>query len=210
MARSLFEQHLPAAVKAFPNLQIVGKSGHQYLRGILDVPDGAGGVAYSYLVEIKPVAFYPYRYPVAYEVGGDIPVGADNHKYPDNSLCLGVEAEEAIQCHNGLALAEFIQKVLIPHLANQYYHHITGKYLQEYAHGDEGVRQYYQKLLGTSDVAIWAVLFHAAFSKHIERNDPCCCGSGQKFKRCHERIVQSMQLIGKEQVEKDFKSLHVL
>lgn len=210
MAKSLFEQHLPAAVKAFPNLQIVGKSGHQYLRGILDVPDGAGGVAYSYLVEIKPVARYPYRYPIAYEVGGDIPVGADNHKYSDNHLCLGVDAEEIIQCHKGLAVVEFIEKVLIPHLANQYYRHITGAYLQEYAHGDDGVRQYYEKLVGTSDVVVWGALFCAAFANHIERNDPCCCGSGQKFKRCHERVVQSLQLIGKEQVEKDFKDLKIL
>lgn len=210
MVRSLFEQHLPAAVMAYPDLQIVGKPGHQYLRGILDVPDGAGGVACSYLVEIKPSARYPYRYPFAYEVGGDIPVGADNHKYLDNRLCLGVDAEEIIQCHNGLAIVEFIEKVLIPHLANQYYHHITGSYLQEYAHGYDGIRQYYEKLLGTSDMVVWAALFRVAFDKRIERNDPCCCGSGQKFKRCHERVVQSMQLIGKEQVKKDFKDLKIL
>lgn len=210
MARSLFEQHLPAAVAAYPTLQIVGEPGHQYLRGILDVPDGAGGVAYSYLVEIKPVASYPYRYPVAYEVGGDIPVGADNHKYFDNHLCLGVDAEELVQCHKGLTLVEFIEKVLMPHLASQYYHHLTGSYLQEYAHGDDGVRQYYEKLLGTTDVVVWAAFFHAAFDKHIERNEPCCCGSGRKFKKCHEPIVQSIQLIGKEQVEKDFKDLNVL
>lgn len=210
MARSLFEQNLPAAVAAYPNLQIVGEPGRQYLRGILDVPDGAGGVAYSYLVEIKPVAFYPYRYPVACEVGGDIPVGADNHKYPDNHLCLGVDAEEIIQCHKGLTIVDFIEKVLIPHLANQYYHHLTGTYLQEYAHGDAGVRQYYEKLLGTPHAAVWMALFRAAFGKHIERNAPCCCGSGQKFKRCHERVVQTMRLIGKEQVEKDFKDLKIL
>ena len=210
MVRSLFEQNLPAAVAAYPNLQIVGEPGRQYLRGILDVPDGAGGVAFSYLVEIKPVARYPYRYPIAYEVGGDIPVGADNHKYSDNSLCLGVEAEEVIQCHKGLSIVEFIVKVLIPHLANQYYRHITGAYLQEYAHGDKGVRQYYEKMLGTSDVAIWAALFRAAFVNRIERNNPCCCGSGKKYKKCHEPIVQSLRLIGKEQVERDFKDLNVL
>lgn len=210
MARSLFEQNLPATIAAYPNLQIVGEPGRQYLRGILDVPDGAGGVAYSYLVEIKPIAFYPYRYPIAYEVGGDIPIGADYHKYSDNHLCLGVDAEEIIRCHKGLAVVEFIEKVLIPHLANQYYRHITGAYLQEYAHGYDGIRQYYEKLLGTSDVVVWTALFHAAFDKRIERNEPCCCGSGLKFKRCHARVVQSMQLIGKVQVEKDFKDLNIL
>lgn len=198
------------AVAAYPNLQIVGGPGRHYLRGILDIPDGAGGVAYSYLVEIKPVALYPYRYPIAYEVGGDIPVGADNHKYLDNHLCLGVDAEEIVQCHNGLTLVEFIEKVLIPHLANQYYCQITGGYLQEYAHGDDGICQYYRKLLGTTDVVIWAALFHAAFGKHIQRNELCCCGSGKKYKQCHESIVQTLQIIGKEQVAKDFKELSVI
>lgn len=209
MAR-LLEKHLAEAVRKYPNLAIIGKPGHQCLRGILDVPDGAGGVAWSYLVEIHPSSRYPYRYPLAYEVGGDIPVGPDNHKYLDNHLCLGVDAEEIMQCHKGLPLVVFIEKVLIPHLANQYYHHITGEYLQEYAHGDDGVRQYYEKLLGTTDMVVWTALFHAAFNTRIERNDPCCCGSGQKFKKCHESIVQSLQLIGKEQVTRDFKELHIL
>ncbi len=208
--RKLFEQHLPAAVEAYPNLRIVGEPGHQYLRGILDVPDGAGGVACSYMVEITWSSGYPYRYPIVSEIGGDIPAGPDNHKYDDRRLCLSVVAEEILQCRKGLMVSDFIREVLIPHLANQYYHQITGSYLQEYAHGIPGVRQCYDKLLGKTDLAILSGLYKAAFEKSIGRNDSCFCGSGQKFKCCHEPAVKKLQLIGKGQVAHDFKLFGML
>ena len=210
MSQRLFEKHLVSAIRKYPNLRIVGNPGSQFLKGILEVPDGIGGIATSYSIEIKSSPLYPYRYPLALEVGGDIPTNADNHKYSNNSLCLGVEAEEVVQCRNGLEVSVFIEKVLIPHLANQYYHHITGSYLQEYAHGTAGIRQYYEGVLGEIDPAIWNLLYNAAFVKVPERNDPCCCGSGRKFKRCHEVAVNSLKLIGKENVEKDFKVLNLL
>lgn len=210
MVRSLFERHLTAVVERYPNLNVIGKPGQLYLRGILDIPDGCGGVAYSYMIEIKNSALYPYRYPIAYEVGGDIPIGADSHKYGDNHLCLTVEADEIIQCRNGMVVVDFIEKVLIPHLANQYYRHLTGAYLQEYAHGLAGIRQYYGILLKTKDTFIWSLLYRAAFVKQPGRNETCCCGSAQKYKRCHESAVEALKLIGKEQVGKDFRELKLL
>lgn len=210
MSQRLFEKHLASAIRKYPNLRMVGNPGSLFLKGILDVPDGNGGIATSYSVEIKSSPLYPYRYPIAFEVGGDIPKNADNHKYNNNSLCLGVEAEEIVQCRNGLEVSVFIEKVLIPHLANQYYHHITGSYLQEYAHGIAGILQYYEGVLRGIDHSLWIALFNAAFIKAPERNDPCCCGSGRKYKRCHEVAVNSLRLIGKEKVEKDFKELNLL
>ena len=65
-------------------------------------------------------------------------------------------------------------------------------------------------VLGEIDPTIWNLLYNAAFVKAPERNDPCCCGSGRKFKRCHEVAVNSLRLIGKENVEKDFKVLNLL
>ena len=42
----------------------------------------------------------------------------------------------------------------------------------EYSHGDQGLREY------LSDVANIA-------AHGLGRNDPCSCGSGRKYKRCH-------------------------
>ena len=35
-------------------------------------------------------------------------------------------------------------------------------------------------------------------SKKIERNDPCWCGSGKKYKKCHEAFYEKMELMKKK------------
>ena len=211
MSNKLFKQHLAATIKRYPSLKIIGDPNRQqYLKGILDVLDGTGNTVCAYSVEIKESHGYPYRYPCAYEVGGDIPGTADYHKYSDGMLCLGVDAEEIIKCRNGLHIADFIAEELIPYLANQYYRNITGHYLQEYSHGTEGVRQCYSKMLNNEDEGLWPMLYNMAFVKSIGRNEMCCCGSGKKYKNCHESIVNTLVLIGKKQVEKDFRLLHLI
>lgn len=211
VSNKIFKQHLAAAIRKFPNLRIIGEPNkQQYLKGILDIPDEAGNAVCSYLVEIKESSNYPYRYPYAYEVGGDIPAVADYHKYTDNRLCLGVDAEEIVKCHNGLHIEDFITEVLIPYLANQYYKRITGHYLQEYAHGVEGIKQCYKKMLNNVDESSWPLLYQIAFVKGLGRNDRCCCGSGKKYKCCHESIVNTLRLIGKKQVYMDFKLLRLI
>ena len=42
----------------------------------------------------------------------------------------------------------------------------------EYVHGDDGIRQYMNEMLGM-------------VSRDPGRNELCPCGSGRKFKRCH-------------------------
>lgn len=210
MARSVFERHLVAAVERYPNLSIVGKPGHQYLKGILDVPDGSGAIGTSYSVEIKESPGYPKRFPEAFEVGGDIPIGADTHKGSDNHLCLTVDADEILQCSRGINLVDFIETVLIPHLAHQYFRKITGHYVQEYAHYSAGIKEFYEELLGTTDFDVWRTFFDAVFVNKIGRNDPCPCSNGKKYKHCHQPVGEKMKTIGREQVEKDFKELNVL
>ena len=35
-------------------------------------------------------------------------------------------------------------------------------------------------------------------AKKIERNDPCWCGSGKKYKKCHEAFDEKMELMKKK------------
>lgn len=211
MSNKLFKQHLATTIRRYPSFRIMGEPNkQQYLKGILDIPDETGNVVCAYSVEIRESFGYPYRYPYAFEVGGDIPRLADYHKYSDDMLCLGVDAEEIIKCRNGLHVTDFISEVLIPYLANQYYRRITGHYLQEYAHGTEGIKQCYSKILNNVDEGLWPMLYHMAFIKSIGRNDLCCCGSGKKYKFCHESEVNTLILIGKKQVDKDFTLLRLI
>lgn len=209
--KDIFEKDLQLAVKRFPGMSIKGTPGKLYLKGIIDIKDVQGVVLYSYSIEIHRSPAYPHRFPLVFEVGGDIPVGSDWHKYEDNSLCIDVEADEILKCRRGLSVCEFIVQELIPHLANQRYRAVEGCYTNEYKHGGLGVMEFYTELLGTSDTQMWLKVAHSVFVENrLRRNELCYCGSGRKYKHCHEAIDERLNLIGVNKVLGDFKSLGLL
>lgn len=203
----LFENELQNAIKKYPDLIVRKNSdGSEYLKGILNIPDDTGNIADSFSIEIHATAKFPYRYPKVYEVGGDIPMEADWHKYNDNSCCLTVEQEELIDCHYGITLIYFIERVVIPYFANQIYRKTTGHYLNEYPHGIDGVRLFYSNLFESDDKNLWKTCVINCFTKgKFERNHKCYCGSGRKFKTCHLPVEDKLQILGKEKVINDLK-----
>lgn len=116
---NIFEKDLADAVKNFPGLSIKGEPGRLFLKGIIDIKSTDGRTLHSYSIEVRNSDGYPHRFPKIYEVGGDIPIGDDWHKYSDNSLCIDVEAEEILKCRRGLSVSDFISQEVLPHLANQ-------------------------------------------------------------------------------------------
>lgn len=207
----IFENELPIVCKTYPSLCVKGTDGHKYLKGILDINDGDGNYYGSFSIEIRCSERYPYRFPILYEVGGDIPCDVDWHKYQDCSLCLDVEQSEILRCRNGISLLDFIDGIAIPHLANQLHKKIHGEYVDEYKHGVNGVREFYTKLLGTTDTSIWVKSAHSIFVGPPKgRNEACYYGSGIKYKHCHLDADKKLSLIGFQKVYEDFKSMGVL
>lgn len=205
----LFEEQLPEAIRNFPNLKILG-SGQEvtYLRGILDIPNDNGEIVGSFLVEIKCSKGFPYRFPILFETGGDIPNEADWHKYSDSSCCITVWSDEIANCINGISVSAFIQNFAIPYFANQIHFKQTGKYKNgEYAHGSRGIFQFYEILMKTNDKNLWVAYFKYAFRGErvtCGRNDVCLCGGPDKYKNCHLKVFNTLQQIGEERVLKDF------
>lgn len=207
----IFEHDLLTAVKQFPGLSIKGTPGKLFLKGILDIQDSESNIAFSYSIEIHRSNGYPYSFPRVYEVGGDIPISSDWHKYDDNSLCLDVETEETLKCRRGLPVCDFIRQELIPHLANQRYRAIEGHYVNEYKHGTLGFKEFYAEQMETTDEQMWLkIANHVFVMKETRRNELCYCGSGKKYKQCHERIDQRLELIGKQIVLNDFKNMGLI
>ncbi len=207
----IFEKDMLIAHQEFPAMQIAGSPSNRYLKGILDISDKVGKNHGQYFVEIKRSPDYPFAYPIAYEIGGDIPIGADYHKYSDNSLCLDVAAHERIVCNAGLDICRFIREVLIPHLANQLYREKTGHYADEYSHGADGVREFYTELCKSDKPRVFRNCYIYAFGGNkIGRNELCFCGSQLKYKRCHEGTINALQVIGRKQVIMDFKEMRLL
>ena len=178
-----FNEQLYPFVKEYPNFQKKTDSEHLYLKGILDIPDDEGTVAGSFSVEIHPTSDFPYVFPLLYEVGGDIPCEADWHKYQDNSCCLTVSAKERLLCKNGITLIWFVKNIAIPYFANQLYKRQTGKYLQEYSHGADGIWEFYAELFHSRDPEVWKRCLNNTFgSGKNERNGQCYCNSGKNTK----------------------------
>ncbi|MDD3078457.1 MAG: SEC-C domain-containing protein [Paludibacter sp.] len=207
-----FELELQSVIEKYPDLSIRKKTdGSGYLKGILNIPDDLGRIAGSFSIEIHSTSTFPYRYPKVYEVGGDIPIEADWHKYDDNSCCLTVEQKELIDCHYGIILIHFVEKIVIPYFANQIYRKATGHYLNEYPHGLYGIKMFYSDLFGSHDINFWKTCVINCFTKgKFERNHKCYCGSGKKFKHCHLPIEEKLQMLGKEKVMNDLKRIFLL
>lgn len=206
-----FTRQIETFIMEYPNFQKVTESGCSYLKGILDIPDDEGNIAGCFSIEIFPTKGFPYAFPKLYEVGGDIPCEADWHKYPDNSCCLTVSAKEKLICKNGISLLQFVSDIVIPYFANQLYRIQTGKYLQEYSHGEVGIWEFYKELFQSDDYSIWKRCLEGAFGKaNFERNGKCYCNSGKKYKKCHLTIENEIRAIGKEQIIVDFKLMRLI
>jgi len=205
-----FESDLFEVRKEFPNLQIKEWKGQKYLKGILDLKTGNETIVKSYLIEIKYAAGYPYRFPVLYEIGGDIPNVSDFHKYDDGSCCITVQPDEILTCQHGLSITKFIKHEVLPYFGNQYYRKITGEYKKDYPHGRMGYLVYFIDFFGTDNRYQWLQLLQSAFENKtlkIHKTDLCYCGSGKSFGQCHVNVIAKLQILGKHKVIEYLKIL---
>lgn len=199
-----FQNELSEVITKFPNLSIRHINGKDILKGILDICDESSEVTGSFSVEIHPTEKFPYSFPKIFEMGDDIPCNVDWHKYSDETCCITVEQDEILKCKNGITLLYFIENMAIPYFANQLYRIKTGKYLNEYPHGKNGVRLFYAELFKSIDIKFWHICYEHAFNKaQIRRNAGCYCNNGEKYKKCHMLVEEKLQVIGKQKVLND-------
>ncbi len=107
---------------------------------------------------------------------------ADLHFYSDHdNCCLGIKYGN----NSGLSIEKFLDDLVIPFFYRLSY---TDKFgidrarrdlWGEYSHGDKGETEYFLEIM---DIA----------RHNPGRNDPCPCGSGKKYKKCHLSEVESL------------------
>lgn len=207
----LFCNQLDSVIKKFPNLMITELDGVMALKGILDIKDASNVVVGSFSIEIKYRMEFPYRFPILYEVGEAIPNIADRHKYQDGSCCITVLPDEILKCMDGISVLSYIEEYAIPYFANQIYYSQNGKYLNgEYSHGKDGFIEFYTNFFKTTDSSKWREDVERVSSGTIikmDRNKQCFCGSGLKYKNCHDKIYYNISKLGINQITNDFKYL---
>lgn len=212
---ALFCSQLEKVTQNYPQLKIsTDRNGLMILKGILDIPNDDKKIIGSFLIEIHFSLLFPYRFPVLYETGKSIEATADWHKFSDDSCCITVTPDEKLQCVHGISVLWFIRQHAIPYFANFIHRKVTGKYKNgEYAHSkDEALRQFYSELLMTSDELRWVHYFNMAFSTvpvAYHRNEKCLCGSGKKYKVCHQRVFRTLKVLGPVQVASDFRTMGI-
>ena len=59
-------------------------------------------------------------------------------------------------------------------------------------HGDTGYVEFVLELLGGEQRLLDALAPTLANRSGVQRNSPCPCGSGMKYKRCHLRAVEEI------------------
>lgn len=186
----LFVSQLKEVCVAYPHLRIKETAGRKILKGAIKIENSEKTDSKSYLIEIHWADGFPYKFPILYEVGGDIPCEPDWHKYSSEACCITVDYDENLKCRNGITVSYFVKTEVIPYLANQWHKQVTGNFKAEYSHGEK---------------ARFEFLLDFAFGNRkidIGRNDKCFCGSNKKYKKCHSDIIEGMRKIGKESTKK--------
>lgn len=197
------------ALLSYPLLKRVDKNGFIHVVGEIQLIHPVKGEFDKYCISV----FFPFTYPSCFpkvkETGSKIPKIASRHVNYDGTLCLAVEPEEKIITKNGIQFKYFLDKILVPHLARETFREITGRYPEgEYAHGNEGIWEYYESILETKDrKSILIELERIACLEWQGRNELCFCGSSQKFKNCHLKRWNIILKSGRDYTNEIIKTL---
>lgn len=182
------------------------------LEGYLEVFDKDLEVRGEFNVKIIIPGNYPYGFPSMREISRIIPREIDRHVYADGNCCLTILQKQILEARKGIKIRDFIETYSIPYLANQIYFEEYGEWANgEYLHGNKGIAQFYLEETKTKDYSeVLKVLTIVLNQKKIDRNHLCYCGSDQKFKKCHLDLIKNLELIGRRQLEEDFKMILTL
>lgn len=141
-------------------------------------------------IKIDLKTFDANGWPKVYEVGEryrqiakkwDIEI-IDLHVSSDDGMCcLGIKRGN----NRNFSIKSFLPELVIPFFYRLSYTEKFGLPASqndlwgEYSHGKEGLTEY------LTELSIFA-------KQNPGRNDPCPCGSGKKYKRCHQDAVESL------------------
>jgi hypothetical protein len=200
LGRDLFCEHARLAIVEQPGLRL--DDAEPTLAGTVKLIAEDGVLIDEYEVRIEYRPGYPEVFPFVFETGGKIPVNIDWHVYEsDGHLCLCTSTDEYIKAAGGLALAPFIKAELLPYLFNQTHRRLTGFFLQEMAHGEQGELATLKMLLKTPLLGnVRWILLKIINGFHQDRTSVCFCGSKLKYRYCHRGAIDQLRRVRMERL----------
>ena len=79
----------------------------------------------------------------------------------------------------------------------------------EWAHGAEGIFQYYRDLLQTTDLRVITTYLQYLAAKKIKGHWPCPCGSNRRLRDCHfTAVIDLREKISRQDAMKSLEALN--
>lgn len=199
MKNKKFDSDIISVPKIFNKLSIVELDEEKILKGELDIVDAKGKLWDTYQIEIRGSNCYPYSFPKLFETANAFPKIVDWHVYEfdDKSCCVDVTPNEIFICKSGLNVSDYIQRFVIPYLANQTFRIREGYYLfGEYSHGILGRIEFYQeKLKARNPQELIKMLSLSIEGYNPDRRAYCPFCYKTKFRKCHKEAFKQLSMI---------------
>lgn len=201
-----FEEDKAATLKANPGLRYEGKVDRIHIfRGSYYLTNPSGELIESFGITILVSDRYPNAFPATRSTDGKIQRMDDFHIDDAGMICVEHTYIENKLAQDGLRIFDYINYYL-----PKYFSWVLLKqqniirYLQEWDHQEHGTIQVYESLLNTTDkLKIRTFLEGYLNETRKGRNDPCCCGSGKKIKRCHYLEIDFLKSTSYSKIKKD-------
>ena len=195
----------------FPSLHLfINRDGLAEISGAFPVQGAAGEELDRYNVVIVLPETYPKDLPVVREVGGRIPWDPNFHVGPLTGEACIIFPDDRWRCFpEDSSLLDYLQKPLHNYFLSQTVHFETGKWpFDEWAHGTNGILDYYRWLLNTDNNVTVCRFLYILGKLHLKKSWDCPCDSGKKIKKCcHAKLVDLRIKFPPSTARKSFDSL---
>lgn len=179
----------------YPTLHlIIDSREHAEIRGTFPVrsPDGVERDRYQITIEL--LADFPKSLPVVRELGGRIPWDADRHVNVNGTCCILIPDARWQSFPEGAPFRQFLDGPLYDFFLSQSLVALGEPWpFGQWSHRDQGLWEYYCKLLQTSDKQRVARVVHVLSRPLVNPRCDCPCGKPKKLRDCCIAMVDDLR-----------------
>jgi len=179
----------------YPTLHVHEREGQVFVRGTFPIVSPTGRVLDRWAIEIELPAGYPEDLPIVRELENRIPWQRKFHVEDDGRACVLLPEERLLVFPEGATFVEYLRGPCLSFFLGQSLVASGEDWpFGEWAHGSDGVWQFYQELLDTTDKDELRRYLEALSKPMYRGHLPCPCGSAKKLRKCHGERVQAIRM----------------
>ena len=169
-----------------------------YVHGIYRVIDNNGVEQGNWTIKIPIPKNYPNEFPILIETSRKIKPSDDTHISENGMACTELDIICEAKARIGITITEFIDSYVFKYFCWQLLNANGEKdILESWRHKDDGRKDFFYEILETNnDKLVLQSLDIIKYRTMSGRNKPCFCNSGNKYKHCHEKAIEKLDLYG--------------